>query len=248
MFAARIPSKNLAVLARNLGTMLQAGVQLRRAIEVSSNKFRHPATKKALQEVVTQIQSGQDIAAALRSQGGFFPGLFIDMIAVAEETGAIPEVLLVESEVGEPTSVPAAGAMQSTEGVVGPACIDDFERCYEAILDHILRLIGCPRRSKSDPTGQFSVGANIHARQTHALQGSIRTLDLSLTCAVADTPLTRRGDPLRLEVTADAARGNRRIEEHSKGANHSFEAGPLRARLRHEGSSKSRRHQRCQEL
>ncbi len=94
MFAARIPSKNLAVLSRNLGTMLQAGVQLRRAIEVSSNKFRHPATKKALQEVVAQIQEGQDIAAALRSQGDFFPGLFIDMIAVAEETGAIPEVLL----------------------------------------------------------------------------------------------------------------------------------------------------------
>lgn len=94
MFAARIPTRNLAVLARNLGTMLQAGVQLRRAIEVSSNKFRHLPTRRALREVVTQIQEGQDISSALRSQGEFFPGLFIDMISVAEETGAIPEVLL----------------------------------------------------------------------------------------------------------------------------------------------------------
>jgi hypothetical protein len=54
-------------------------------------------------------------------------------------------------------------------------------------------------------------------------------------CSTAADPFARRRVPLQLEARAEAARGNRRIEEHGKGVNHSFEAGPLQARLRHEG-------------
>ncbi len=94
MFARRVPLKTLALLARNLGTMLHAGVALRRAIEVSANKLGHPPTKAALHDVIQQVQDGSDITTALRSHGEFFPNLFIDMLSVAEQTGMLPEVLL----------------------------------------------------------------------------------------------------------------------------------------------------------
>lgn len=94
MFARRVPVKSLALFARHLGTMLQAGVSLKRAFEVSTNKLSHPATKAAFREVLQQVQDGSDVTTALRSHGEFFPSLFIDMLAVAEETGMLPEVLL----------------------------------------------------------------------------------------------------------------------------------------------------------
>lgn len=94
MFARRVPQKTLALLARNLGTLLHAGVGLKRAFEVSANKLSHPATKAALRDVIEQINEGSDVTAALRSHGEFFPSLFTDMLSVAEETGMLPEVLL----------------------------------------------------------------------------------------------------------------------------------------------------------
>ena len=94
MFARRVPPKTLALLARNLGTLLQAGVALKRAFEVSANKLSHLPTRAVLKDVVNQVEEGSDITDALRSHGDYFPGLFVDMLAVAEETGMLPEVLL----------------------------------------------------------------------------------------------------------------------------------------------------------
>lgn len=74
--------------------MLQAGVALKRAFEVSANKLSHMPTRAVLKDVMKEVEEGSDITAALRSHGDYFPGLFVDMLAVAEETGMMPEVLL----------------------------------------------------------------------------------------------------------------------------------------------------------
>ena len=46
-----------------------------------------------MNDVVTQLKSGEDVATALRSHEGYFPTLTVDMVNVAEHTGALPEVL-----------------------------------------------------------------------------------------------------------------------------------------------------------
>lgn len=94
MFARRVPIKTLAILARQLGTLLEAGVALTRALEVTAAKVMHPPTRAVVREVIEHVKSGHDIASALQSFGDFFPTLFVDMVSVAEETGMLPEVLL----------------------------------------------------------------------------------------------------------------------------------------------------------
>jgi type IV pilus assembly protein PilC len=86
IFASRVPPKTLAIVSRSLATMLESGIQIRRAIGIASKKAMHPPTKKVLREV-------SDISQALKDHGSFFPTLFVEMVTMAEETGSLPEVL-----------------------------------------------------------------------------------------------------------------------------------------------------------
>lgn len=93
LFSNRIPNKSLAVLCRSLGTMLRSGVPLKRALKTSTNKAGSQSARNAMMRVREEIDSGSDVATAMRSQDGAFPELMTDMIDVAEQSGALPEVL-----------------------------------------------------------------------------------------------------------------------------------------------------------
>ena len=91
--ASRVPPRTLAIVSRSLATMLESGIQIRKAIGIASKKAMHAPTKKVLREISDAIQGGSDISQALREHGNFFPTLFIEMVTMAEETGSLPEVL-----------------------------------------------------------------------------------------------------------------------------------------------------------
>jgi len=93
LFASRIPPKTLAMVSRSLATMLESGIQIRKAIGIASKKSMHAPTKQVLREVSDAIQGGSDISAALRIHGQFFPTLFLEMVEMAEESGSLPDVL-----------------------------------------------------------------------------------------------------------------------------------------------------------
>ncbi len=85
--------KTLAHVCRSLSTMLESGVDVRQSFRLAASKSGDRVCRDALSEVVKQISAGNEIATALRSQTGVFPDLMIDMIQMAEGTGALPEVL-----------------------------------------------------------------------------------------------------------------------------------------------------------
>lgn len=93
MFASKIPPKTLVHLSRSLGTMLESGIQIRRSLQITMKKIGHPATRNVVRRICDDVDAGTDIATAFRSHGRFFPTLFLDMLGVAEDTGALPEVL-----------------------------------------------------------------------------------------------------------------------------------------------------------
>ena len=73
--------------------MLESGIEVRRAIQVTSKKTLHSSTKNVLLQVVDEINQGEGLADALREHGHFFPALFLDMVSVGEEAGSLPEVM-----------------------------------------------------------------------------------------------------------------------------------------------------------
>jgi type IV pilus assembly protein PilC len=93
IFASRVPLKTLAIVSRSLATMLESGIQIRKAISIASKQAMHAPTKKVLGQVSDAIQGGSDISQALKEHGNFFPVLFVEMVTMAEESGSLPEVL-----------------------------------------------------------------------------------------------------------------------------------------------------------
>ncbi len=93
MFGNRVSLKRLALLCRSLSTTLHSGVPVVKAFELSAKKSRDPRLRSVMADVVMQLRSGDDVATAMRSHHGYFPDLTVDMIDVAERTGALPEVL-----------------------------------------------------------------------------------------------------------------------------------------------------------
>jgi type IV pilus assembly protein PilC len=93
MFDRRPSFKQLALVCRSLGTTLHAGVPIIKAVELAGSKASQPRLRSALKDVVTEIKSGNQFSDALKNRDDFFPDLMVNMVAVAENTGMLPEVL-----------------------------------------------------------------------------------------------------------------------------------------------------------
>ena len=93
MFGSRARLTTLAVLCKSLATMLHSGVALVKALEIASRKTGDAGCRRKLVAIREEVRQGTEIAQALREQGKYFPELMIDMVAVGEESGSLPEVL-----------------------------------------------------------------------------------------------------------------------------------------------------------
>jgi len=81
-----------ARLARTLGTLVCAGVDLTRALEVAAPVTGSPVVAEALAGVALAIRAGEGLAPPLEAAGCFDP-LFVSLVAVGEETGMLDELL-----------------------------------------------------------------------------------------------------------------------------------------------------------
>lgn len=93
MFGSRIGLKPLAQVCRSLSTLLHSGVGVKQAFTLAATKTFDPRCRRAMSGVVEGISRGEEIATAMRAQHRAFPDLLTDMVHVAEQTGALPEIL-----------------------------------------------------------------------------------------------------------------------------------------------------------
>ena len=81
-----------ARMARTLGTMLQSGVPLIKALEILQHTINNKVLETALEKAIAGIREGGSISAHFRAQG-VFPPLALHMIGVGEESGQLEEML-----------------------------------------------------------------------------------------------------------------------------------------------------------
>jgi len=86
---------NLAVsrFCRVLGTLLHNGVPILRALEISSDSTGNRMLSAAVQAAAANITSGESLSRPLAACG-LFPGTVVEMIAVAEESNNLENVLV----------------------------------------------------------------------------------------------------------------------------------------------------------
>lgn len=89
-----------AQFARTLGTLMENGVPLLRALELVAEIAGNRFLEAKLMEVRRAVIDGATLSAALQAQN-LFPELFTDMMAVGEQTGRFAETMQTIADVYE---------------------------------------------------------------------------------------------------------------------------------------------------
>lgn len=93
MFTPQISSRHLAEFCRRTGSMLRAGVDIRRVFrqEVERSRGHH---KVVLRKICDLLDAGESFPEALLAVGPYFPPLVYRICAVGDRTGNLDDVLL----------------------------------------------------------------------------------------------------------------------------------------------------------
>ena len=89
----RKSGRGLAFLTQQLGMMLQAGLSIDRALEISQSIVPGKAERDCLRAVLDRVRGGSTFADALAAQNGFFPGFYIGMVRAGEAGGSLDTTL-----------------------------------------------------------------------------------------------------------------------------------------------------------
>lgn len=84
---------NLARFSLVFGTLLRSGIDIVKAIEVTSSVLNNVHYKRALGRVLVEVQRGQPVSEVLARYPDMFPRLTGRMIGVGERAGKLEEVL-----------------------------------------------------------------------------------------------------------------------------------------------------------
>ena len=83
--------------ANTLSTMLASGLQARRALSITASAMSNAYIGDAIENVVSEVESGYTIGASLK-KAGVLPDLLVEMTAVGEESGSLESTLDVVGE------------------------------------------------------------------------------------------------------------------------------------------------------
>jgi general secretion pathway protein F len=86
-----------AFFAKTLGTLLNNGVPLVAALRVVTTAVPNRYMAQALEGVQAEVEKGQPLSALLKKVG-LLPELFLQMVAIGEETGHLGEMLLAAAD------------------------------------------------------------------------------------------------------------------------------------------------------
>ncbi|HMU39580.1 MAG TPA: type II secretion system inner membrane protein GspF [Pseudomonadota bacterium] len=84
----------VAVLTRQLGTLLRAGVQLSESLAALIDQAEDQNLKQVLSDVKVQVNEGLPLASAMARHPGCFSDLYVNMVTAGETAGNLEAVLL----------------------------------------------------------------------------------------------------------------------------------------------------------
>ncbi len=89
----KVKQDELVMVTRNLGSMLDAGLTITRALSVIERQSRNAKLKQVVKEIIAHINKGDQFFEALKDHPKVFDDLYIAMIRAGEESGNLSESL-----------------------------------------------------------------------------------------------------------------------------------------------------------
>lgn len=88
-----IKALDIAIFARQLATMMKAGVPLTQSFEIVADSLDNPSMKELVLKLKVDIESGNNFASALRKHPRYFDDLFCSLVEAGEQAGALETML-----------------------------------------------------------------------------------------------------------------------------------------------------------
>ena len=88
----KITAKDIALVTRQIATMLMAGVPLIQSIEMIGSGSTNKSVTKLMETVGDEVKAGGTLSEALRKHPRYFDDLYCDLVASGEQSGALDKI------------------------------------------------------------------------------------------------------------------------------------------------------------
>ncbi|MBH0035022.1 type II secretion system F family protein [Pseudoalteromonas sp. NZS71_1] len=88
----KITPKDIAMVTRQIATMLMAGVPLIQSIEMIGTGATNKSLGKLMETIADEVKAGQPLSTALRKHPRYFDDLYCDLVASGEQSGALDKI------------------------------------------------------------------------------------------------------------------------------------------------------------
>src|SRR5512139_858106 len=89
----KVTAEDIALFARQLATMLNAGIPMVQAFEIIGVGNDKPAVQKLVLSIKSDIETGNALNKSLAKQPLYFDDLFVNLVEAGEHAGALEAVL-----------------------------------------------------------------------------------------------------------------------------------------------------------
>jgi type IV pilus assembly protein PilC len=89
----KITPGDIAVFARQLATMMRAGVPLVQSFDITGNGHSNPSMRELIFSIKADVEAGGTFASSLRKHPLYFDDLFCNLVEAGEQSGALETLL-----------------------------------------------------------------------------------------------------------------------------------------------------------
>lgn len=89
----KIKPMDIALFARQMATMMKAGVPLLQSFEIIGEGLDNPNMRKLVDDIKQHVAAGNSFAASLRTRPEYFDDLFCNLVDAGEQAGALEDLL-----------------------------------------------------------------------------------------------------------------------------------------------------------
>jgi type IV pilus assembly protein PilC len=89
----KVKPEDIAVFARQLATMLAAGIPMVQAFEIVGNGNDKPAMQKLVLDIKSDVEGGTSLHESLAKHPLYFDDLFVNLVQAGEQAGALESLL-----------------------------------------------------------------------------------------------------------------------------------------------------------
>ncbi|MEA2490790.1 MAG: type pilus assembly protein PilC [Acidobacteriota bacterium] len=92
-FGGKVPPQSVSIFTRQFSVMIDAGLPLVQCLEILASQQDHKVFKRTLIQIRQDVESGSNLADAMRKHPKVFNDLFTNMVAAGEAGGILDTIL-----------------------------------------------------------------------------------------------------------------------------------------------------------